>query len=52
MVVAPVVAINFPTLDPFIFAIEESLMEAVHGVIVYKLKSSYFSLLEVRVKNS
>jgi hypothetical protein len=52
MVVAPVVTIHFPALDPFIFAIKESFMEAVHGVIMFPLKFSYFGLLEVRVNNS
>jgi hypothetical protein len=52
MVVAPVVTIHFPALDPFIFAIKESFIEAVHGVIMFPLKFSYFGLLEVRVNNS
>jgi hypothetical protein len=51
MVVAPVVTIHFLALDPFIFAIKESFMEAVHGIIMFPLMSSYFGLLEVRVKN-
>jgi hypothetical protein len=34
MVVAPVVKIHFPALDPCFFAIKESFMEAVYGVIM------------------